>query len=74
MSEKTLNSDLNNHLQPVGLSMELFKREGIGSGQGIKERAHTSKVVSYKNEEARNLRIWDGNRCQQPITQEVFSP
>ncbi len=31
------------------------------------------RVVSY-NKEARILRIWDGKCCQQPITQEVFSP
>jgi hypothetical protein len=32
-----------------------------------------ARVVSYKKE-ARTLKIWDGKCCQQPITQEVFSP
>ena len=32
-----------------------------------------ARVVSYKNQEARTLRIWVGNNPR-PITQEVFSP
>ena len=61
---KTLQVDLGDRAYPIY----------IGSGLlPLPDLIRPHLVVSY-NKEARTLRIWDGNRCQQPITQEVFSP